>query len=74
MTTVNTEFVRQENQRLARMINDLGELIIRENVQTYQNVVVTKFVSNKSLDADEEKKFLLELYNYMVDKLKEIDF
>jgi hypothetical protein len=77
MTTINTEYIMPENQRLARMINDLGELIIRENTIIYQEIVMAKFINTKDIDKlspVEEKKFLLELYHHMVDKLKEIKF
>ena len=74
MSTINTEYILPENQRLARMINDIGELISREDLQIYQGIIMTKFVFKKKLNPEEEKKFLLELYNYMVDKLKEIDY
>ena len=71
MTTLNLEFIIQENQRLARVINDLGELIIRENLQLYESIITAKF---KEHSKENEKKFLIELYNYMIDKLKEIEF
>jgi len=74
MTTLNIEFIALENQRLARMINDLGELIARENLKIYQDIIITKFVFDKNLTSEKERNFLLELYDYMVDKLKEINY
>lgn len=74
MTILNIHVIKYENRRLARMINDLGELISRENSKIYQDIIVTKFSFNNDLNSNEEKKFLLELYTYMVDKLKEIQY
>lgn len=73
MTTINTESIMPENQRLGRLINDLGELIARESIEIYQDIIVANFVI-KRLSPSEEKDFLLKLYNCMVDKLKEIKF
>lgn len=74
MTTLNIEFIALENQRLAKTINDLGEIISRENLQIYQQIIITKFNFARSLNPEEEKKFLSDLYNYMIDKLKELKF
>ena len=74
MATVNVQYVLQENQRLARMINDVGELLSREDLKLYEQVVLSNFDFNKKLSHEEERDFLHKLYNCIIDKLKEINF
>ena len=74
MSTVNLDHVLPQNQRIAKMINDIGELLLREDFKSYELVILVNFEFNKKLNSEEEKKFLYRLYNCMIDKLKEIDF
>ncbi len=74
MTTVNMEYILPQNQRLARIINDIGELLSRENTKFYQDIILDNFIFNQKLNPEEEKKFLYNLYICMIDKLKELKF
>jgi hypothetical protein len=56
------------------MINDIGELLSRENIKLYEQVILEHFNFDKKFNAQEEKEFLYKLYKCLVDKLKEINF
>jgi len=85
MTTLNTNYFSEENKRLARLINDLGELLSREDFKAYEEIILTPLCleklsyvciekKEKKLSEQEDKEFLLMLYNLMIDKFREIDF
>lgn len=77
MSTVNTEYFTENNKRLARLINDFGELLSREDFKAYQEVVLKLVCVDKvdvELSKQEQKEFLLKVYNTMIDKFKTIDF
>jgi hypothetical protein len=73
MTTINSEFCLQENRRIVSIINDIGELILREDIKLYEEIVMSHF-QFQNLSPKEEKEFLYKLYNHLVDKLKELKF
>jgi hypothetical protein len=73
MTTINTDYILPQNQRLARIINDLGELLQREDLKFYEQLILENFESKK-LEPEEEKKFLCKLYISIIDKFKELKF
>jgi len=72
MNTINTNYVLPENKRLAALINDLGELLARENLNSYEEVVTNCFNLDKRVEPEEEKKFLEKLYEEILNKLKEL--
>ena len=72
MSTVNTEYIMPQNQRIARLVNDIGEILLREDSKLYNDVILLNFDFNKKLETTEEKDFLNKLYNCMIDKLKEL--
>jgi len=74
MNTINTNYVLPENKKLAALINDLGELLARENLNSYEEVVTNCFNLDKRVEPEEEKKFLEKLYSEIVNKLKELKF
>lgn len=46
MSTVNTNFFMPKNQHLARLINELGEILLRENSTFYEQVILETFDFN----------------------------
>lgn len=82
MSTVNTEYFSEQNRRLARLINDFGELLSREDFKAYQEVVLSNICVDKKhnekddekLSEQEQKEFLLKIYNIMIDKFRKINF
>ena len=73
MSTININHVFDENKKLAGIINELGELLLRENMKLYEQVISIFFLIDKT-DPKEEKEFLLKLYIGIIDKLKIIEY
>ena len=74
MSTVNLDYISTDNQQIGRLINVLGEILMSENIGFYQQVIMKNFDFNKQFSPDEEKDFLKNLYNALLDKLKELKF
>lgn len=76
MTTINIDKLLYENKRIGRMINDLGDLILRENFNIYNDIVINNLqpIFYNDLNEKNQKEFLIKIYNCMIDKLKEINF
>ena len=74
MSTINIEHVLEENKKISRAINDLGELLMREDSRLYNQIILSNFEFTKKLNQEEEKNFLRKLYNAIIDKLKELKF
>lgn len=70
MSTINIEGILPSNRRIAHLINDIGYLICRENINVYKQIVIQK-LSDRPSQA-EERDFLIDLYLFMINKLKEI--
>lgn len=73
MTTINLDFILEDHKRIAILINELGEILLRENEIFYQEIILTNFNCSK-LNPKEEKDYLHKLYKHIIDKLKEIKF
>lgn len=72
MTTINIEHISETNKRIARIINDLGELLIKEDIKLYEIVVCENFSDLQ--EKVDEKEFLYQLYQSILNKLKEVKF
>jgi hypothetical protein len=76
MSTIDITSISENNKNLARTINDLGEILHREDYNLYQQLV-TMFFTDLEIITDDvihEKEILLLLYNNILDLLKIIRF
>lgn len=65
MTTVNLETISISNRRLGQVINDLGELLMRENIDLYKQIIL-EYSWNRT---GSEKSYLIGLYELIISKL-----
>jgi len=40
MSTINIDSIHVDNHRIARVINDLGELLMREDLKLYNDFII----------------------------------
>ena len=69
MSTVNPLVLKDSNQKIARIINDLSDILYREDYQLYYDLVINlKFPTS----ADQEDIFLGNLYNLLLEQFKKL--
>jgi hypothetical protein len=74
MTTINVDYILVENKKLAKIINDIGEILFQENTSLYSEAILSSIDFTTKLNEKDEKKFLYKLYYTILDKLKELNF
>jgi len=76
MSTINLDYILDENKKLARLINDFGDILYRENPRLYEEMVIANFdsVFDRKMVNDQQNDFLNGLYQHILDKLKQIKF
>jgi len=88
MTVLNIEYFLPKHKRIVRAINDTGEILLREDLELYNEIVskitkptkitkttkITKPTKETGEEEEEEKVFLDKLYICLIEKLKEVKF
>jgi len=67
MSTINIDSIHVDNHRIARVINDLGELLMREDLKLYNDFIIENF---EDLSKEIERQFLQKLYRSLLVKLE----
>lgn len=70
--SVNLEKIFEDNKYLALTVNDLGEILSRENYALYAVVINENFKEMPSNDIKSQKIFLKTLYHCFLKELGKI--